>query len=407
MTTMEYKYRLAPYRGKASRHTCPACERPHCFTLYIDADGTPLDRTVGRCNHESSCAYHKTPADYFREHPELCRRNSSARIEETWRQSPDWLKPQPAHLSRPGNTGRSEENVCILPPAIVEKTLRLNPESTFITFLRTLFDDATIRRLAHQYRLGVARDLAAVFYQTDHRGRTRSGKIIRYNPATGHRIKDDDAQPPVDWVHTRLKRTGQLPQSWHLTQCLFGEHLLPRHPDATVCLVEAEKTAVICAGFLPDYLWLATGGKTQLGDRLDILRGRRIIAFPDMDAYDTWTEKLLLRKDLSVLVSDYLLATATELERSTGADIADRLIAYHCHPGTACHPEPNEKTPVSSSRRHTDMPIHPIQAIQSATESFSLHAAAQYVSPESLLELKSLITDLDLTLNTITRIQTP
>lgn len=38
----------------------------------------------------------------------------------------------------------------------------------------------------------------------------RGGKIIPYNPETGHRIKDDHF-PPVMWVHTDLKAAHLLP----------------------------------------------------------------------------------------------------------------------------------------------------------------------------------------------------
>ena len=67
---MEYKYHLLKYAGKASRLTCPNCEQPHCFTPYVDDNNEILDPTVGRCDHEGSCGYHKTPAEYFKEHPE-------------------------------------------------------------------------------------------------------------------------------------------------------------------------------------------------------------------------------------------------------------------------------------------------------------------------------------------------
>ena len=56
-----------------------------------------------------------------------------------------------------------------------------------------------------------------------------------------------------------------------MTQCLFGEHLLTRYPERIVALVEAEKTAVIGAGFIPEYVWLATGGRSGVNDRVDIL----------------------------------------------------------------------------------------------------------------------------------------
>ena len=374
---MEYAYRLAPYKGKASRLTCPACNRPHCFSPYVDDAGNVLDPTVGRCDHESSCAYHKTPADYFKEHPEL--------------REPDWRWQRlPQQQSTPKQrqiAPAPAKPANYLPDDIVRRTLRLNPRSFLLQFLQTLFDEQTIVRLVSEYRIGVTKDLSAIFYQIDESGHCRAGKIIRYNPETGHRIKD--ASVPVDWVHTRLKKSGHLPESWQLTQCLFGQHLLRTRPDATVCLVEAEKTAVICAGFLPEFLWLATGGKGQLGDRLDALYGRRVVAYPDVDAFPEWSQKLKERPWLSILVSDYLETTATQEERNAGADIADRLIAW-----SRIDDLPPDNTP-----------IHPIQAIQAATESFAFRTASQYVSPEHHDELRALIDDLGLEVKSITYIK--
>lgn len=373
---MEYAYRLAPYKGKASRLTCPNCNRHHCFSPYVDDAGNVLDPTVGRCDHESSCAYHKTPADYFREHPEQRPRT------EDWRQAPEWLKKSVRQIA-PSSSTRS--GICTLPADLIRKTVRLSPESNLITFLHTLFPDDIIQHLVQTYWLGVTKTQDTVFYQIDIQGRIRAGKIIRYNPETGHRIKDNSSQIPVDWVHTRLKRSGVLPESWQLSQCLFGEHLLPQRPDAIVCLVEAEKTAVICAGFLPEFLWLATGGKGQLGDRLDALYGRRVVAYPDVDAFPEWSQKLKERPWLSILVSDYLETSATQEERNAGADIADRLIAW-----SRIDDLPPDNTP-----------IHPIQAIQAATESFAFRTASQYVSPEHHDELRALIDDLGLEVKSI------
>lgn len=66
----KYKWQLQKYSGRNSRHTCPACGRPHCFTYYVDAAGNPLASDVGRCEHLSKCGYHKTPAQYFAENPQ-------------------------------------------------------------------------------------------------------------------------------------------------------------------------------------------------------------------------------------------------------------------------------------------------------------------------------------------------
>ena len=74
---------------------------------------------------------------------------------------------------------------------------------------------------------------------------------MHYNPSTGKRIKDETIPGRINWLHTTLKRCHQLPKDWQLTQCLFGEHLLPQRPDKTVALVESEKTAIICAALMP------------------------------------------------------------------------------------------------------------------------------------------------------------
>ncbi len=61
----------------------------------------------------------------------------------------------------------------------------------------------------------------------------------------------------------------------------FGEHLLKTHPDKVVVLVESEKSAVIGSAIFPDYVWLATGGKSQMREeKLRVLSGRTVLLFP-------------------------------------------------------------------------------------------------------------------------------
>lgn len=62
-----------------------------------------------------------------------------------------------------------------------------------------------------------------------------------------------------------------MPNNWSLSQCLFGEDLLPRHPDLAVTLMEFEKNAVICSAFFSECPQLATRGFPQLNDRLNVL----------------------------------------------------------------------------------------------------------------------------------------
>lgn len=45
--------------------------------------------------------------------------------------------------------------------------------------------------------------------------------------------------------------------------------------------------AVICSELTPNYLWLATGGKSQFNERPKVLYGHDVVAFPDVDGYST------------------------------------------------------------------------------------------------------------------------
>lgn len=150
---------------------------------------------------------------------------------------------------------------------------------------------------------------------------------MKYDKDTGHRIKDTGG---INWVHSILKKRGSLPDGWELSQCLFGEHLLKSHPAKIVALVESEKSALILAGLYPEYVWLATGGKSQLSsDKLSVLRDRKVIILPDVDGFEAWSLKA---KELEcigcrVFVSNLLEWNATNEERNNKIDLADWVIA--------------------------------------------------------------------------------
>jgi len=343
-------YNLQKYMGIASRYTCPSCGRKRCFTRYVDESNEPLHETVGRCDHESSCGYHYTPKQFYADHPDL-------KPGKDWRDDrPAWLdKPQPAPT-------------CFLPRDIVSRSVRYDYDSSLVAFLRTLLDPAVVDNLIDVYRLGVTRARDIIYFQIDTLGRCRTGKVMKYDPDTGHRIKDENTSNRITWIHTLMKRAGQLPADWTLSQCLFGEHLLPAHPDQTVALVESEKTALICAGLMPKYLWLATGGKSCLNDRILALKGRKVIAFPDIDGFQDWTEKLAKYPQLCITVSSLLQQNATPEDLAAHIDIADWLIRYRlCPPGE----------PV---KQHCAVFLK----------------AAKFISPKYHEELEALIDELDL-----------
>lgn len=118
---------------------------------------------------------------------------------------------------------------------------------------------------------------------------------------------------------------------FRLNQCFFGEHLLPHIRDKPVALVESEKTAMLATHYLPQFLWLATGGKCSCMNRETIksLQGREVILIPDLNATDEWRKRMTIFDELGIKVSlfEKLEQMATDEERKQGLDIADYLIA--------------------------------------------------------------------------------
>ena len=191
-----------------------------------------------------------------------------------------------------------------------------------------------MQRAAQRYRLGASRDGGVIFWQIDECDLLRDGKIMHYRPDC-HR--DHDRKPT--WASYLLRKSGQLPKDWNTDHCLFGLHLLTEDgrwkKEAVVAVVEAEKTAVIMSEVKPDYLWMATGGKTELNvAKLRPLKGHRVILFPDTDedgqTYRDWYDVAEAASDVfghPVTVSTLLEQHATPLQKAAKIDLVDLLFS--------------------------------------------------------------------------------
>lgn len=302
---MNTHFHLQPYGGRSTRHECPKCHDKHSFTYYVDDEGNPLSEICGRCDHESRCGYHYTPGDYFRD---------SGNIRA------------PRHTAyRPYKAVKRNE----VQPDYLDRRLILKYRSfdnQLMYFLVRKFDKSpTIEKMRKDYIIGATPDKDVVFWYLDIDAHLRTGKIIRYNPLDGHR----DKSHPIDWVHSRMKKSGELPKDFNMVQCLFGEHLLRLHPDKKVAVVESEKTAVICSALIPEYVWVATGGKSNIREQtMRVLRGRNVILFPDIDGYELWREKAKILRDFckTIKISEVLERYGTDEDRERQVDIADILL---------------------------------------------------------------------------------
>lgn len=188
-----------------------------------------------------------------------------------------------------------------------------------------------MQRVAQMYHIGSTKSGWVIYWQIDRSGQCRTGKAMKYQP-NGHRDKsklpDGRNAYTMDWVHSIMMRRGLLPDTFEPTQCLFGEHLIDAEGNTskTIAIVEAEKTALICAMLYPDLVWLATGGKSQLNDRLNVLAGRNVLFFPDIDGHDYWTDKVMSLTNCKAKVSDVVLRLATDEDKANQVDIADILL---------------------------------------------------------------------------------
>lgn len=305
---------LQPYKGKSTRHICPACKTKQSFTLYIDGNTLqPIHPTVGKCNREIKCGYHYTPRQYFNDHPD---RPANQRL------------PQPQSPQSPQNRAVPATPVKMdtIPYKYVKQSASYN--SHFVRFLCNYFPKEKIENVAEDYALGATKKKEVIFWQIDIQGKTRTGKIMQYNPETGKRIKNKPGA--INWVHNKLKYNNPHYANFNLCQCYFGEHLLRLYPDKPVAIVEAEKTAVITSMVIPQYNWLAAGNLNGLNiEKSKILENRDIVLYPDAGCYDKWYKKMQqIRSEIycRITISKLIEIHATPKQKEAGYDLADYII---------------------------------------------------------------------------------
>jgi hypothetical protein len=297
----EHRYILEKYKGMNSRYICPNCGKK-TFVRYIDTEtGLHIADHVGRCNRVLKCSYHYTPKQFFESNP-----NEKPSI-QTNHQKQIVIEPPPSYIDK----------------ELFTQSLRAYDKNNFVIFLNSIFGSEVTNKLIDTYKIGTSKhwDGSTIFWQIDINGNIRTGKIMQYNPETGKRIKEPYDR--ITWVHKLINA-----EKFNLKQCLFGEHLLI---DKTkpVAVVESEKTAIIASVFVTDMLFVATGGKQNLNAiKLIPLANRNVVFYPDLEAFDEWSNKISIFKNMfrSVKISDCLENIATEQERSNGLDIADYFL---------------------------------------------------------------------------------
>jgi len=301
----EFKYQLD---NSSRKFPCPECGQKR-LVRYIDQDKQFLSEKVGRCDRESNCGYHYTPKQHFTDNPAL---NTSALP------GPRIPSKEHSEAARP---------IKYLQFEIMDASVTKHHRCNIYPFLNKIFRAHLAAKLCENYFIGTNKDGNTVFWQVDIKGLIRQAKVMQYNSDTGRRNKETGA------IFAGKKILGDTEAN--LQQCFFGEFLLSfsENDSKPVAIVESEKTAAISSVYFPEFVWLATGGKNGAKwteqSVCNVLKGKKVVLFPDLGAFENWKGKGLLLSQVAgcqVAVSDTLEKIATEEDRSSGLDIADYLL---------------------------------------------------------------------------------
>lgn len=298
----EYLYHLA----KGKKLVCPQCGKK-TFVPFVDDFGNLQDITkYGRCDRENSCNYFCYPTP-----------NKSEII--------TLVKP----ITKP-----KEIIYRTIATEDVQEITRSESivKSNLFQYLKQFTKESYLLASFKAYNVGCF-DGYTAFCLTDMNNITTDVHLIKYDKQ-GHRDKRDFSQ---SYLGAILKK--DLPKiekdRTDFKKCLFGLHLANRakNKDKIICIVESEKTALICQVFdhllnptdLNKFLFLGAGGCNGLdteGDKLLPIKDRKIILIPDNDkAGNKWKEKAEYYKQKGFNLD----CITFENHLTEGEDLADHI----------------------------------------------------------------------------------
>jgi hypothetical protein len=273
----------------SKKFVCPNCGK-RSFVRFVDNEtGNYLTENYGRCDRETECKYYAQPTNG--------KKNFSIfKITEVIPTS-------------------------YIDSKIVSQTETDYNQNNFVKFLFNYFDAKQVGKVLEAYHVGTSKhwEGANIFWQIDNKNKVRTGKIMLYNEVSGKRIKEP--YNCINWVHSVLKL-----KDYNLKQCLFGLHRINIELSKPIAIVESEKTAIILSIEAPDFLWLATGSKSNLKEELlKPLKSRNIILHPDKGEFQDWQKVAiqLRAKGYKIATSDLL----EQMELKQGYDLADYYIS--------------------------------------------------------------------------------
>jgi hypothetical protein len=244
----EFRYEL---RKGSRKDICPNCGKRE-FKPYIDKKtGNPVGERYGRCERINNCGYNNYP-------------------------KPD----KKDNYEPPERSYEQKKPIEYVFETLVNDTLSHYADNQFALYLVRLFGENIAVKLLEKYNVGTAKGGGTIFWQKDLKGKFRTGKVIYYNE-NGKRSKTRSSW----FVHSKIR------QDFNFQQCFFGLHLLKQFPEMPAALCESEKTAVLMSVYMPQFIWIASGGSEMLNvQRLNELH-RLDKVFPDGGQFEKWEGK--------------------------------------------------------------------------------------------------------------------
>lgn len=324
----------------SKKHNCPECGKKS-FVRYIDIETSNyLPSQYGRCDRESKCSYFLNPYKdgYAKEQKkDVLNRSYFSRFSQSGKKK---------DVSGASYFSCFSCNPVFFDFETFKATLKDYDKNVFINNLKG-FSPSELSEVVSRYRLGTTKTGAITFPFIDEHNRVNAIQVKQFgkdNHTTGttflHSIIEkhckDGNKPLPQWLEDYSKQDKKI-------NCLFGSHLLPKYPTATVAIVEAPKTAIYCHLYLKDFaplkdvIWLAVYNKSSFSiDKIKALKGRTVYVFPDLSkdggTFAEWQQKANeYEKQLSgtrFIFFDLLEKIATDSEKANGLDIADYLQKY-------------------------------------------------------------------------------
>jgi transcription elongation factor Elf1 len=261
---VEYYWKLQKYNGQTTRFRCPNCGKNRQYTRFINSKGDYAPYEYGKCNRSDKCGYFNYPSGEKTTAPAFVQKKVAIEFI-------DWN----------------------------EYNYDLDFNSSFInSLIGHVNDERLVFETLKKYYVRTEND-AMIYPFIDKDNRLTYVKKMEYKGL--NRTKHIYA--PYKANKGRFK------------QCLFGLHLVN---DNTInCIVESEKTALICAMYYPNFTWLATGGANMIS-KISVLNSGTV--FPDKGkAYNDWSDKVNSTKfSMSRMIEDSNLPD--------GSDLADMII---------------------------------------------------------------------------------